>query len=109
MLLQAGYEDPLSKYQQYSLGFKHYLRNSGNSSGGLLPGGGLGPEDTDIVLNAVHMAADPGVKMERHDSGKRENTNEAKITAVKYYPYDHRTQSQNDKHFLFCFKSVPVP
>jgi hypothetical protein len=69
--MQAGYEDPLSKYQQYSQGFKHYLRNYGGGGGG---GGGigdiLGPEDTDIVLNAVHhIAADPSVKMELHDSG----------------------------------------
>jgi|688.fasta_scaffold534273_2 hypothetical protein len=75
-MLQAGYEDPLSKYQQYSLGFKHYLRNNnsgssgggGGGNGGLLAPGAFQPEDTNIVLNAVHIP-DPTAKMERHDSG----------------------------------------
>jgi hypothetical protein len=74
-MLQAGYEDPLSKYQQYSLGFKHYLRNNnssngggGGGSGGLMAPGAFQPEDTNIVLNAVHIP-DPTAKMERHDSG----------------------------------------
>lgn len=68
---KAGYEDPLSKYQQYSLGFKHYLRNNNNSSSsfGLLGPGGLAPEDADIVLNAVQVPDPTAAKMERHDSG----------------------------------------
>jgi hypothetical protein len=73
LYLQAGYEDPLSKYQQYSLGFKHFLRNN---SSGLLDPASLGMEDTNIVLNAVHIP-DPTAKMERHDSGKIRNIRQA--------------------------------
>ena len=69
---KTGQEDPLSKFQLYSGGFKSYLRNlqepSTKLTGCQAPG-----HETELIVNSVHLTGDNGVNgdsgLESQDSG----------------------------------------
>jgi len=56
---KVGHEDPLNKFQQYSGGFKSYLKSL-NDTKGLT-------NDTDLIVNAVHF--NEAAPLESQDSG----------------------------------------
>ena len=56
---KVGHEDPLNKFQQYSGGFKSYLKSL-NDTKGLT-------NETDLIVNAVHF--NEAAPLESQDSG----------------------------------------
>ena len=57
---KVGCEDPLSKFQAYSGGFKSYLKSLSEGKAG--PG-----EMQELIVNSVHL--NQGSPLERQDSG----------------------------------------
>ena len=58
VFMKTGQEDPLSKFQLYSGGFKSYLKNLQDPKKTL--GGGPPVPDTDLIVNSFHtMTTDP--------------------------------------------------
>lgn len=56
---KVGHEDPLNKFQQYSGGFKSYLKSLNDTKSPT--------NDTDLIVNAVHF--NEVAPLESHDSG----------------------------------------
>ena len=70
---KTGQEDPLSKFQLYSGGFKSYLRNLQEPSTTKLNGCQAPGHETELIVNSVHLTGDNGVNgdsgLESQDSG----------------------------------------